>query len=76
MYKYIGIFLFLAVVVFLVIRDKRPVSASAEAIVKAPIEEVWRLQANLSEWKDWNTDIESMKVDGNICMGTSFTWKT
>lgn len=75
MYKYITVFLLLAVAVFLVFRDKRSVSANATAIIKAPIEKVWRLQTNLSEWKDWNPDIESMKVDGDIGVGTSFIWK-
>jgi hypothetical protein len=77
MYKYLISTIFVAgTVIFLLIRDKKPVSASAETFIQASLERVWNIQSNISEWKNWNSDIESMNVDGEVGIGTIFRWKT
>lgn len=75
MLKYVLLAIVLAAGLLLVLRDKRPVSASAEIVVDAPIERVWALQTDLAGWQRWNTDIESMQVEGEVGPGAVFVWK-
>ena len=75
MYKYILVGLILSAILFIAFRDKNPVFASAEIMINAPIEKVWKIQTNLSEWKSWNSDIQSMQVIGEVGSGTKFIWK-
>jgi len=73
--KYILISLVIAVALFLLLRDKKPVVASAEIVANAPIQKVWEIETDLYNWSDWNSDIESMEVKGDIGLGTVFVWK-
>ena len=66
----------LGILIFLWKRDKQPVVASADLLVHASIDKVWNVQSNISQWQKWNGDIESMKVDGEIGLGTIFIWKS
>ena len=75
MYKYILILLVVGVVVLLLLRDKEPVAASAEIVANAPIKRVWEIETDLDNWSNWNSDIESMEVKGDIGVGTVFVWK-
>lgn len=75
MYKYILFLLVVAIVLFLLFRDKKPVVASAEIVANAPIQKVWEIETDLNHWRDWNSDIESMEVKGDIGVGTVFVWK-
>ena len=75
MYKYIVISFVLAVVLFLWLRDKKPVASSAEIVANAPIQRVWDIETDLNRWGEWNSDIESMEVRGSIGKGTVFVWK-
>jgi uncharacterized membrane protein len=74
-YKYIFISFFVVVVLFLLLRDKNPVVASAEIVANAPIQKVWEIETDLDNWENWNSDIESMEVNGDIGVGTVFVWK-
>lgn len=65
----------MAIVLFLLFRDKEPVMASAEIVANAPIEKVWDIETDLNNWDEWNSDIESMVVNGEIGTGTEFVWK-
>lgn len=75
MIKYIAVILIITFVTFLILRDKQAVSASAEAVIMAPIEKIWNLHTNVAEWNNWNNEIESMQVDGSVGLGTTFIWK-
>lgn len=75
MYKYVLIALFIAIALFLILRDKNQVLSSAEINANAPIERVWGLQTDIKNWANWNSDIESMKVNGETGLGTVFIWK-
>ena len=75
MYKYILILLVVGVVLLLLLRDKKPVAASAEIVVNAPIQRVWDIETDVDNWSNWNSDIESMEVKGDIGVGTVFVWK-
>jgi hypothetical protein len=37
---------------------------------------VWKLQSGISQWKQWNSDIESMQIHGEVGVGTEFVWKS
>ncbi|MBU2646259.1 SRPBCC domain-containing protein [bacterium] len=75
MVKFILFALIFIAVLFVVIRDKKPVAANAEIMINAPIKKIWEIQTNLSGWKNWNSDIQSMQVTGDVGLGTNFTWK-
>lgn len=49
--------------------------ASAEIVANAPIQKVWQIETDFANWSDWNSDIESMDVKGDIGVGTVFVWK-
>lgn len=74
-FKYIIIFILIAVCLFLIFRDKKAVKANAEIMANADIERVWGIETDLKNWSAWNADIQSMKVNGDMGIGTVFVWK-
>lgn len=46
---------------------------SQSIIINAPIEKVWAVFLNMSDWPNWNSDIKSIKVD-EVKVGTHFSW--
>lgn len=52
-----------------------PVSCNAEIFIPFPIEIVWDVQTNISEWSSWNKDVNHVKVNEPISIGSSFRWK-
>jgi uncharacterized protein YndB with AHSA1/START domain len=52
------------------------VESSAQIIIKAPIEEVWRLISNVKAWPRWNPAVDSVELSGDIAPGNSFVWKS
>ena len=75
MYKYLFAALAIAIAMFLMLRDKKPVIASAEMTANSPIERVWKIQTDINNWASWNSDIEKTQVKGEIGVGTVFIWK-
>jgi len=57
------------------INRKAPANASAEALIRAPLDVVWSVQTNLTEWSLWNPDVEYVDMDGPLAPGTEFRWK-
>ena len=51
-----------------------PVIARHEIDINAPLETVWRLQTDVSNWPAWQTDITAARLDGPFEPGNSFTW--
>jgi hypothetical protein len=51
-----------------------PVIARHEIDISAPLETVWRLQADVNGWPAWQTDITAARLDGPFEPGNSFTW--
>jgi hypothetical protein len=56
-------------------RDEAPVSASAEAEIAAPVETTWDVLTNIERWTDWNPDVKSVDVEGEVTTGSVFRWK-
>ena len=52
-----------------------PVEASAEVLIEAPIDLVWRVLSDLGNWPAWNPAVSQMRVEGPIASGTQFRWK-
>lgn len=52
-----------------------PVQAAAEIRIAAPIDLVWRTEADLESWPAWNPDVQSVQPLGPVAPGTTFKWK-
>ena len=57
------------------INRKAPAIGSAEALVRAPLDVVWSVQTNFTEWSRWNPDVEYVDMEGPLAPGTEFRWK-
>jgi len=52
-----------------------PVTASAEAFIRAPQALVWQVQTDLRSWPMWNPQVAAIDVRGPLAPGTEFRWK-
>ena len=52
-----------------------PLAARRELFISAPLEKVWRIQTDINSWPQWQPDITSAKLDGELKAGTIFRWK-
>jgi hypothetical protein len=57
------------------INRKAPAIGTAEALVRAPLDVVWAVQTNFTEWSRWNPDVEYVDMEGPLAPGTEFRWK-
>lgn len=53
-----------------------PSVAMAEILIEAPLERVWALQSDITNWPTWNRDVKSVHVDGAVARGVRFRWKS
>jgi uncharacterized protein YndB with AHSA1/START domain len=58
------------------VNRKAPVVASAEGMIRAPLDLVWSVQTNIAEWSRWNPDVQSVQIHGPVQPGTEFRWKS
>jgi uncharacterized protein YndB with AHSA1/START domain len=58
------------------VNRKAPAIASAEGLIRAPLDLVWSVQTNIGEWGRWNPDVQSVAVKGPVQTGTEFRWKS
>jgi uncharacterized protein YndB with AHSA1/START domain len=49
--------------------------ARAEAEIAAPPERVWELITGIERWPEWNPDVKSASLDGEVAPGSTFRWK-
>lgn len=56
------------------VNREAPVVEAAEAIIEAPIEEVWRILVDLEKWPAWNNSVSKIRVNGPLEPGTAFEW--
>lgn len=60
------------------INRKAPAIASAEALIRVPLDVVWSVQTNFTEWSRWNPDVEYVEyvdMESPLAPGTEFRWK-
>jgi len=56
------------------IRENAPVKASLEITIHAPVEKVWGLLTDVTNWPKWQPDISSTQIAGPLEYGTAFSW--
>lgn len=52
-----------------------PLRARKEIIIAAAVEKVWAVQADIEHWHEWQPDVSSAKLEGDLAVGTIFRWK-
>ena len=52
-----------------------PMTARKEIFIAAPVEKVWVAQTDIERWPEWQPDVSSVKLDGDLAVGTMFRWK-
>jgi len=58
------------------INRKAPATASAEAVILAPLNVVWSVLTKIDEWSRWNPDVSRVELRNPLTPGTEFHWKT
>lgn len=57
------------------INEEAPVLARAEIEINADPGTVWDIMADIESWPQWNPDVKSATLRGDLKPGTSFHWK-
>lgn len=50
--------------------------AQARIVIRAPIERVWALLADVTQWPQWNPAVQSVTLRGSFANGACFVWKS
>ncbi len=58
------------------INQEAPVVQRNEIVINAAPENVWQVLTNIETWDKWNERIKKPKLQGQLDVGRSFTWKT
>jgi uncharacterized membrane protein len=53
-----------------------PIQASAQIVINAPAEKVWRVLTDVNGWPRWQSSIESAAISGAVERGSTFLWST
>lgn len=54
--------------------EKVPVVGHSEIQIDAPLEAVWRVQADIDGWSTWHPDVSRSELKGPLAPGTVFRW--
>ena len=57
------------------IDNNAPLKARKEILIYAPLEEVWAELIEIDLWSEWQPDVTSSKLEGNLATGAMFYWK-
>ncbi len=57
------------------IDQNAPMTARKEIFIAAPVENVWGVQTDISRWPEWQPDVTSAKLEGDLAVGATFRWK-
>lgn len=57
------------------INQDAPLYAREEVFINAPVVLVWKLQADIERWPQWQPDVASATLEGPLQKGTVFRWK-
>jgi len=61
--------------IFMNIDHNAPLRAKKEIQVAAPREQVWSLLTDIDRWPEWQPNVSSAKLEGDLAVGTTFRWK-
>ena len=53
-----------------------PVKCSKTITINANAERVWKILTNIDNWANWQSDIKSTKLNGELKPMTTFKWKS
>lgn len=59
----------------MVIDPKAPLTAKKEAVINAPVEQVWEIQSNINNWPQWQNEITFARLEGALAEGAVFRWR-
>ena len=51
-----------------------PIITHHQVDISAPLDVVWYLHVDVSQWPSWNQEITAAKIEGQFERGNSFTW--
>jgi len=57
------------------INERAPVIASGEIEVAADANIIWEIMSTIDLWPEWNADVSSASLQGDLAPGSKFTWK-
>ena len=57
------------------INERAPVIASGEIEVAADASIIWEMMSSIDHWPEWNADVSSASLQGELAPGSKFTWK-
>lgn len=57
------------------VNKEAPVLAKVEIEIDADPNIVWNILADIEAWPNWNGDVESATLNGELKPGTQFQWK-
>ena len=52
-----------------------PVFAESEIEIAAGPRAVWNVLTDFGRWPNWNPDVKSISINGDVAPGTEFAWK-
>lgn len=58
------------------INQEAPVVQTKEIVINATHEKVWEILTDIQSWDKWNERIKKPKLQGDLEVGSGFTWKT
>jgi uncharacterized protein YndB with AHSA1/START domain len=53
-----------------------PVFAESSIDIAAPPDVVWAVMAAIDRWPEWNPEVKSAHLEGELSEGATFRWKT
>jgi len=62
-------------IIVMKINEKAPVIASGEIEVAADANTIWEMMTSIDHWQEWNADVLSATLQGELAPGSKFIWK-
>lgn len=56
------------------IDQNAPMTARKDIFIASPLEKVWAVLTDINRWPEWQPDVSSAKLEGNLTVGTIFRW--
>lgn len=57
------------------INPNAPATYTSSIFINAPAARVWEVLSDIDQWAEWQTDVKSAKLNGELKPDTTFTWK-
>lgn len=57
------------------VNENAPVIARGEIEIIADPDTIWEVLADIKNWPQWNPDIKSASLEGEVTEGSKFRWK-